>query len=65
MTIGDAMIHAFMGKKVRQKAASSPEFAHNIGRESVVIQAFFDEKDMLHLQTEDGVWYPYTLLEKI
>ena len=50
---------------VRQVAASAPEFQHNVGRESIVKETFFDENGALHIRTADGFWCPARLLEVV
>ena len=62
----DAWISAqWMNKLVRQVSASEPKYQHNVGRESKVVETFWDENGALHLRTADMYWCPASLMEII
>lgn len=52
----------FVGIHIMQIEVTSVEFAHNIGRKGVITDAILDEKGNTHLQTDDGVWCPLSLV---
>jgi hypothetical protein len=54
-----------IGLKVKQFATNTPECQGHVGRVSVVIGAFCDENDNMHVLTEDRIWCPSTLLEVV
>ena len=52
----------YIGQIVKQVATNLPDNEKFIGRQSKVVDAFTDEKGQTHLQTEDGVWCPLSLM---
>lgn len=55
----------WIGVKIRQVSCDVPSFEALVGRESVVNDAFMDEKGQIHLRTEDDVWCPARLCSPV
>lgn len=53
-----------LGRNIKQIATNMPGSGnHLIGRVSVVHGTMFDEKGVLHINTEDGYWCPAHLMQ--
>lgn len=60
--MNDNEAKGFIGKRVEQVRCSSPEYQKFVGRKSTVVDAFTDEKGVIQVETDDGVWCPFHLL---
>ncbi len=54
----------WLNKRVTQVVACEG-FEHEIGRESVVVETFWDQRGQLHCKTQDGVWCPALRLRHV
>lgn len=52
----------FVGLRVEQVRCVAPEFQRFVGRRGITTDAIIDEKGTIHVQTDDGVWCPFSLL---
>ena len=52
----------WIGKRVEQVKASEIAFQFHVGRVATVVESFTDEKDQIHIKTDDGIWCPAGLV---
>jgi hypothetical protein len=55
----------WIGKKVVQVRVTNSEYNNQIGRRSEVKNIMVDERNIVHVQTTDGVWCPAWLLDRL
>lgn len=54
-----------IGDQVKQNRCRHSYDSTFVGRESKIVNMFVDENGTTHVKTEDGIWCPIDLLDKV